>query len=157
GSSEVFAMGKTGKSNWIFGGGLAAAIAGLCWVFPLFHIVLLEKAKQQWAGEVFNVKQFVETFWTERLMKSLDKAVKVEVLLSAIQSDPAGARKKYGRTLGMSESYTYFVSGAGWVVSVTDKEVGLVITEGGTKPEVVLETGMLFGNAVRDGTGLLDV
>ena len=129
----------------------------LFYFFPLFHIVPLAKAQQEKAAEKFNPEQFAEKFWSEHLLQSLDKAVPAEVLLPAIQGDPVAARKEYGHTLGMSESYTYFVSGTGRVVSVSDDEVGLAITSGATKAEVVLQTGLLFGNAVRDGTGLINV
>jgi predicted lipoprotein len=49
------------------------------------------------------------------------------------------------------------VSGKGRVLSVSDDEVALAVTGGATAAEIVLPTGPLFGNAVRDGTGLLNV
>ena len=57
----------------------------------------------------------------------------------------------------MSESYTYFVAGQGRVLTVSDDEILLAVTEGATNAEISLQTGLLFGNAVRDGTGLLSV
>jgi predicted lipoprotein len=42
-------------------------------------------------------------------------------------------------------------------VSVDSKGVGLVVGEGAEGPDVVLPTGMVFGNATRDATGLLDM
>ena len=141
-------------ASWIV---TIAALAALLYFFPLFHVVPLAKAQQDKAAGTFDPKQFAEKFWSERLLKSLDQAVPADVLLPAIQNDPAAARKKFGRTLGMSESYCYFVSGTGRVVSVSDDEVALAVTGGVTNAEVVLQTGLLFGNALRDGTGLLNV
>jgi predicted lipoprotein len=43
------------------------------------------------------------------------------------------------------------------VIGVTNDEVALALTQSATQPEIVLPTGLLFGNAVRDATGLLDV
>ena len=80
-----------------------------------------------------------------------------ETLLPAIQHDPADAKKRFARSLGMSDSYTYFLSGTGRVIAVSDDEISLAITAGSTNAEVSLPMGMLFGNAIRDGTGLLDV
>ena len=77
-------------------------------------------------------------------------------LLSAIQSDPVAAKKKFSRSLGFSSSYFYFVSGTGRVVSVSDDEISLAITSGSTNAEVTLLCGLIFGDAVRDGTGLLN-
>ena len=129
--------------------------AGVCWRFPLFHVVSLRQAQQEKAAGTFNPKEVAEKFWSERLLKSLDQAVKAEVLLPAIQADAAVARKKFSRSIGVSESYTYFVSGIGRVLAVSDDEISLVVTTGATNAEVALQVGLVFGNAVRDGTGLL--
>lgn len=135
----------------------ALALAGLCWRFPLFHIVSLERANQVKAAATFNPNDFAEKFWDAQLMTSFDKAVKVEVLLPAIQSNPAEAKKKFSRSVGVSESYLYFVSGKGRVVALNDDEISLAVTAGTTNAEVALQVGLLFSNAVRDGTGLLSV
>jgi predicted lipoprotein len=129
----------------------------VCWRFPLFHVIPLERARHERAATTFDPARFAEQFWNERLLKSLDQAANANVLIPAIQDDPAAARKKFSRQLGISESYFYFVAGRGRVISVTNDEVALVVTEGATQPEIVLPTGLLFGNAVRDATGLLNV
>ena len=67
------------------------------------------------------------------------------------------ARKQFARSVGVSESYTYFLSGRGRVLAVNDDEISLSVTEGAARAEVILPVGLLFGNAVRDGTGLLNV
>ncbi len=136
---------------------VVAALAGLCWAFPLFHVVPLKQAAEQKGAGGFSAAQFVEKFWSETLLKSLDKAVNAEVLLPAIQSDPAAARKAFARSLGLSESYTYFVAGRGRVLMAADDEIALAIAPGTTNAEIVLLTGLVFGNTVRDGTGLLNV
>jgi len=134
-----------------------AALAALCWAFPLLHVVPLKQATEQKQAGGFNAVRFVEKFWNETLVKSLNKAVAAEVLLPAIRNDPAAARKAHARQLGLSESYTYFVSGRGRVLAVSDDEIALAITPGVTNAEIALQTGLVFGNTVRDGTGLLNV
>jgi predicted lipoprotein len=136
---------------------IALVIAAvICWQFPLFHIVPLKTAAAEKAAATFNATQFAETFWTNRMLASLDKAVKTDVLLPAIATNPAAARQKYARSVGLSEGYFYFVSGSGRVVAISDDEVSLAVTEGATNAEVSLQTGLVFGNALRDGTGLLN-
>ena len=141
-------------SGWLI---TFAVVASLCWRFPLFHVVPLERAAKEKAAATFDPKAFAEKFWNEQLLTSLDKAVKAEVLLPAIQSNAAEAKGKYSHSVGVSESYTYFIAGAGRVLAVSDDEVSLAVTEGGTNAEVSLQTGLLFSNAVRDGTGSLSV
>ncbi|NOS70990.1 MAG: DUF2291 family protein [Verrucomicrobia bacterium] len=129
----------------------------VCWIFPLFYVVPLERAAKEKAATAFNPTEFADNFWHEQLTKSLDKAVKAEVLLPAIQTSTAEARRRFSRSMGVSESYTYFISGIGRVVATSDDEVSLAISSGSTNAEVSLQIGLLFSNAVRDGTGLLNV
>jgi predicted lipoprotein len=139
--------------RWI----IAIVIAvGVCWLFPLFHIVPLKTAAAEKMAATFNATQFAEAFWTKQLLTSLDKTVKADVLLPAIQADMAAAKMKFSRRVGLSEGYFYFVSGSGRVVTVSDDEVSLAVTDGSTNAEVSLQTGLIFGNAFRDGTGLLN-
>lgn len=134
-----------------------AATAGLCWRFPLFRVVPLTQAVREKAAATFNPAKFAEKFWSGQLLKSLGQAVKADILLPAIQANPAEAKQKFSRSVGVSESYTYFISGTGRVLAVTDDEISLAVTAGATNAEVSLQVGLLFSNAIRDGTGLLNV
>jgi predicted lipoprotein len=131
--------------------------AGLFWRFPLWHIVPLKTAATEKTAGVFKPTGFAEDFWTNRLAASLAQAVKADVLLRAIQAGPAAARAKFAHGGALGDSYFYFLSGSGRVVAGSDDEISLAVTEGSTNVEVVLEVGLVFGNAVRDGTGLLNV
>jgi predicted lipoprotein len=133
-----------------------AVVAGICRLFPLFHIVPLQAAKAQEAAAAFNPTRFAETFWTNQLLPALDGAVKADLLLAAIQSDATAAKKKFSRSVGLSDAYFYFVSGTGRVVAVSDDAVSLAVTEGSANAEISLQSGLVFGDAVRDGTGLLN-
>ena len=128
----------------------------LCWLFPLFHVVPLKTATAEKAAATFNATQFAETFWTNQLLAAAGKTVRAEVLVPAIQADPAAAKKIFSRSVGLSEGYFYFVSGRGRVLAVTEDEITLAVTEGATNAEVSLQAGLVFGNALRDGTGLLN-
>jgi predicted lipoprotein len=89
------------------------------------------------------------------LLTSISQAAPADELVSLIQTDPAAAKKKYSRSIGLSEGYFYFLRGEGKILSVSDDEVIIAVTGGGTRAEVSLQAGLIFGNAVRDGTGLL--
>ena len=66
------------------------------------------------------------------------------------------AIKTYARTVGLGAAY-FFVSGEGRVVARERNAVRLAVGTGADAPVVELQTGPVFGNTVRDGTGLLDV
>ena len=86
----------------------------------------------------------------------MGKAVKAEVLIPAIYADAGSAKTNYSRSVGMGDAYFYFLSGTGKVLTVSDYEIALAITPGATNAEISFQTGPVFGNAVRDGTGLLN-
>jgi predicted lipoprotein len=137
---------------WLFG---IVIIAGVCWQFPLFHVVPLKTATAQKAAATFNATQFAETFWANQLVTALPKCSPAEALIPLIQTDPAAAKKKSSRGAGVGDSYFYFVAGAGKIIAVLDDEISIAVTAGSTNEEISLQTGLIFGNALRDGTGLL--
>ncbi len=154
---RVTAPASSRRRRALVCGAVALGMALLLWVCPLFHVVPLETARQHSADASFNAAAFVEKLWSERLLKSADRAVDAATLLSEIAEDAKAARAKYGRTVGLSSTCYYFVSGEGWVVAVKNDSVSLALRENDSNPDVVLKTGKIFGNAVRDGTGLLNV
>jgi predicted lipoprotein len=137
---------------------IAVAIAmGICWRFPLFHAVPLKTAVSEKTAATFDPVEFTEAFWTNQLLPSLAKAVKAETLLPAIQANAAAAKTDYSHSVGMGESYFYFLSGTGRVVAVSDDEASLTMNDNSANAEILLQTGLVFGNALRDGTGLLNI
>jgi predicted lipoprotein len=141
--------------HWIVGAAAATATAVLLYFFPLFHVVSLNQARQP--PTAFDPVTFVDQFWTERLIPGAARAVDAAELVAAIQQDRTAARRTYGRQVGLGEVYYYFVAGAGRVVSVEKGGVRLSLHDGQPRAQLFLETGNIFGNAVRDGTGLLNV
>src|SRR5215469_15131181 len=124
-------------ARWILA---IAIIAIVCWLFPLFHIVPFKAAKAEKAAMAFNATQFAENFWTKQLLPSLNKSARADILLAAIQSDPAAAKRKFSRSVGVSDAYFYFLSGSGRVISVSDDSISLAVTGGATNAEVSLQT-----------------
>jgi predicted lipoprotein len=134
-----------------------AGVAVIAWAFPLFHVVRLDQVRQSREQAHFDAAEFAEKFWDERLKPALPRAPDARTVLDAVDADFQAARERYGRTVGISNSYYVFVQGTGQVVNVDPKGVGLAIRDGADGPDVVLPTGMVFGNTVRDATGLLDM
>ena len=131
-------------------------IASVCWLFPLFHVVPLTTATAEKAAEKFDATAFAENFWTNQLLPSLDQTVDAKNLLSAIQADATSAKKKFSRSVGLSDSYFYFLHGEGKIISVSGDAVSIAVTENSKNAEIALQTGLIFGDAIRDGTGLLN-
>jgi predicted lipoprotein len=131
-------------------------IAGFCWIFPPIHLRSLARVRSARVSAQFSAPDFVDKFWNDRLLKSLDQAADAGKVLAAIAAGPQKAQAQFGRSVGISSSYYFFLRGSGRVVSVSDTGIGLSLTAGGNDVDVLVPLGLVFGNAVRDGTGLLD-
>lgn len=136
---------------------LVASLAVVSWVFPLFHVVPLRAARAEVERRAFNPEAFAENFWSTKLVPNFARAPDARTVLDGLRRDPAATAKQYGRTLGMSDSVLYFIRGTGTVVAVEDRGITLALEGADASPAVLLKTGLLFGNTVRDATGLIDV
>lgn len=135
-----------------------AGIIVLC-IFPPLHFRALDAApsaaSQASAGKKpLDAPAFVEMFWNDRLSKAAASATDAAILLGELRKSIPDSQKKFGHASGLGGPVYFFISGAGKIVSAASNSVAINIT-GGDKAEIVLQTGNVFGNAVRDGTGLL--
>lgn len=135
---------------------LLAVAAGLFWRFPLFHIVRLDDLQASKQETAFDAAAFAKEFWNERLVPSLSEAPDATIVLAKFAEDPKAAREQFGRKVGVSRTTLLVLRGKGTVTYVDDKGVGVSLTEDKSTPDVVLHTGLLFGNVARDATGLLN-
>jgi len=132
-----------------------AVVGALCWSFPLFHIVSLKQAQTEQMAGVFDAAKVASQFWETKLLPGVERAVEVKDLLAALAKDPVTAGKQHGRTLGIGGATMFLVRGSGKVVEVSDDAI--VVALDGMDAKVSLSVGLLFGNTVRDASGLLDV
>jgi predicted lipoprotein len=133
-----------------------AVLAGLCRAFPPFHVRSLKAVREAQARAQFNATDFVGRFWNEKLLPATGQAAEATKVLAVIAAAPQQVRDQFGRTVGVSSSYFLFVRGAGRVVSADADNVALALKAEGPEVDIVVPLGPVFGNAVRDGTGLLN-
>jgi predicted lipoprotein len=131
-------------------------LAGLCWLFPPFHIRSLKKVEAAIAGAQFNPTDFVKQFWSEKLLPATAKAAEATNVVATIAADPVKAQKEFGRSVGISSTYYFFLRGTARVVSADDNSINLSLKDEGSDVDITVPLGPVFGDAVRDGTGLLN-
>lgn len=124
--------------------------------FPLFHAVSLNEVQRQLAAEEFDAAAYVDSFWNGAQQENLHNAVDAGDLLAAFAENFEGTAAQFGHRLGLSGHSSYLVSGEGQVVARDDFSVSIALQEDGPAA-VVIEMGPVFGNAIRDGSGLLNV
>ena len=139
----------------------AAAAIFLLVLFPPFHVVRRSgpgaaSSGSSVASSVFEPVAFVEKFWTEQLLPAARRAPELAPILADLRRDPAAASKAHARRVGVGTTAYYFARGSGRVTAVARSRL-LVEIDGAAGATVALRTGPVFGNAVRDGSGLLDL
>jgi len=130
------------------------AVGVLTWFFPLFHVVSRESLRTEREQQTFNAAAFVQEFWQKKLTPALADAADATLVLTALRENPEQARTQFGRTAGLGRETMYFLRGNGTIVTVDKKEVGVSLGDE-EQVDLTLQNGLLFGNTVRDATGLL--
>lgn len=134
---------------------LLLVVGALLWWLPLFHVVSLDKRRAEKEQAAFSAAEYAKDFWTRKLPPALENANDAATVLAAARQDPEAAREQYGRSVGLGRTSLYFLRGSGTIVSVDKDAVGVALERTEGAPDLVLQTGLLFGNAVRDSTGLI--
>ena len=149
-----------------------AAIAALAvlviWIVPLFHVHVVELRSPAMNFEascpggvsptVTTLATIADKFWRERLQPSAAGAPDAAAVLTALRADFPGGLDRYAHKVGLGGLAYLYVSGEGRVVRKDASQILVALGSGEPgQPVVALQTGPVFGNAVRDGTGLLSV
>lgn len=144
---------RTRILKWLTG---VVGVAVVLWFVPLFHVVPLQTARDQAALGEFDAAAYVDRFWDGTLRESAQRAPDAIELLLALRRDFAGAADRLGHRLGLGGKISFLVSGAGRIVEVDGRKV-MIALRADSPAEIVIRTGPVFGNAIRDGSGLFDV
>ena len=144
----------------IAGCSCAVGTAVLCYFFPLFRLKPLDDSDSPRqpplnASAPVNVNDYADEFWSDRLPASFSNAVDINELFETVDRDAGQARSRFGRQVGLGGACFFFLRGAGQV-----EEVGAdycSVKTGEWSRRIRIRTGVVVGNTVRDGTGLIDV
>lgn len=131
---------------------IAAAIAGIVIYNSLYFRPLDEKLSE--GQEItFDAKSFVDGIWGSDLSVAYDSAIDLTMLMDRLDQDPELTFKQEAQALGIGNIGYFKVEGEGIVLSVNENNVFLQVGD----LQVEIETEFIFGNAVRDASGLIEL
>ncbi len=131
-----------------------AALSVLAWFVPLVRVTPLAAGGRAPSPEEFHAAETAERLWTSALVPSMDRAPEAQEALAAIEADPSAAREKLGRTIGVSRGFMLCLKGEGRILSVDRTGIGVAL-DSDDQADILLQTGPIFGSAVRDATGVI--
>jgi predicted lipoprotein len=100
---------------------------------------------------------FAEKFWKVQFVPYLDSAVEITSLLKLLNTDAKKAIATYSKTQGIGNTAYFLVNGTGLVTAVNDEYITLSVKSADDIIPVKLNTGIYFGNAVRDVSGKISM
>jgi len=74
-----------------------------------------------------------------------------------LSSDPAKTFDVYSHALGIGNLRYFLIRGKGIIESVNENDVTVMLNVDSSKQTVTLATEYIFGNAVRDASGLINI
>lgn len=118
-----------------------------------YHSVYFEKLSVVRAEEeaVFDFQAYADSLYYEGILKN-DLAIEVSSLLSAIQDEAERAFEEHGNRLGIGNSAYFMVKIRGEIAAIDDDQIRLMTEDAGP---VSINTRYIFGNALRDASGLI--
>jgi predicted lipoprotein len=105
----------------------------------------------------FDAVAYTQQLWKNRMQGKLDSAVELSTLIKEVEANQQTALDKYGNALGIG-NYRYVLVKA--MVNVTEikaDELQVQYQFENKQIDAVLATEYIYGNAVRDASGLVTV
>jgi predicted lipoprotein len=124
-----------------------SALYNSVYFLPLGEVVEERESRQ------FNASVYREKFWNE-LKDQLDSAIHLKQLTDLLSSDAESTFNEHSNVLGIGNIRFFLIQSSGTVKGINDDHIVLEIDP---DLSVRLMTDYIFGNAVRDASGLIDV
>ena len=117
----------------------------------------LDDVKSESSSRVFNASTFARSFYDTKLLLRVDSAVELSTLISLLRSEPEQAFERYSRALSIGNIRYFLVRGEGTITSIGDYAAVVELSGGSIKTNVSIATEFVYGNAIRDASGLLNL
>lgn len=105
----------------------------------------------------FDPVSFSKNLWQEQLPAKMDSAVILTNLIGAVAKEKETALQQYTRALAIGNYRYALVKANLQVITVNEDEVLASVSAGDSTIQVKLATEFIYGNAVRDASGLIRV
>ncbi len=117
----------------------------------------LDEVKAVETAKEFNAATYAQNFWNNKLLPSLNKAIELTQLTAMLSVDTAKIFETYSHALGIGNLRYFLVKGKGQITAVNEDDISVLLQTDITKQTITIATEYVFGNAVRDATGLIDI
>ena len=128
-------------------------------VFVAYNSVYFKKLDEVKAvsSKSFDPNKYARDFYDNKLRPSADSAVDLAVLISSLKTQPDEAFKRYSHALAIGNIRYFLIRGEGTIKSIAGDAVVVDLKGGEVKTEVNIATEFVYGNAIRDASGQMNL
>ncbi len=117
----------------------------------------LDKVRAEAEAGKFDPVAYARDFWDNELMPNLGEATPLSNLIPLLDQKPEKAFEEYSRALGIGNIRFFMVQGKGDVRKIDENEMTVMIQAESSQRPIRIATEYIFGNAVRDASGRVDM
>lgn len=136
---------------------LIALAAFVLVAYNSVYVKKLSTVKASAAARYFNPTVYARNYLDKRLPLAIERALPLTDLFSSLKTGKDSLFEKYGHALGIGNIRYFLVKGTGKVASLNEDDILISLTTDSGAASVRLATVFVFGNAVRDASGLIDI
>jgi len=133
---------------------ILGTLAILVVLYFSFDIRKLDVYKSENNLLAFDAVLYANDVWENRIPEIAAQAPELTYLIELLESDPESAYKEFGKKLGISKTWYFFAKGEGEIDSAADESIWVKIAD---DRQIQLATAFIFGNAVREGSGVVNI
>lgn len=125
----------------------------------LYNSVTISKlsAFKNTAPATFDAVAYTQLLWKNKMPGKLDSAVELSTLIKEVAANQQIALDKYGNALGIGNYRYVFVKAIVNVTDIKEDELQVQYQFENKVIDAILATEYIYGNAVRDASGLVTV
>jgi predicted lipoprotein len=102
----------------------------------------------------FSPKEYATEFWENKMPAVINQASPLLPLVDLLRNDPEKAFTDFGQKLGISRTWYFMIKGEGSIEAVEEENLMVKMND---DFQTRIATSFIFGNAIRDGSGAVDI
>lgn len=130
---------------------ILVVVLGLA-LYNSVNIEPLDQIKKSQSDLIFNAASYANNFMTNKI-ETLP-AINASEFLSNISDDLENFAEQKGRKLGISDEYNFIIEGNATITTIEEEYITVILED---DKELRIATDFIFGNAIRDGSGMANI
>ncbi len=138
--------------------GLKYSVAILVLFVVAYYSVYFKKLNEVKASATnFDAKSFARKYITDKLVPAVNNALELNQLLALLTTNKEQTFANYSHALGIGNIRYFLVKGEGEIIAVNENDVSISTKTATTQKVFTIATEFVFGNALRDASGQIDI